>query len=49
MFDHAVSQRLLSSSNRELVLTETEIAPLLNCMSDFEPGAAEKWLDRATI
>jgi uncharacterized protein (TIGR00730 family) len=49
MFDHAVSQRLLSSSNRELVLTETEIAPLLNCMRDFEPGAAEKWLDRATI
>ena len=49
MFDHAVSQRLLSSSNRELVLTETEIAPLLNCMRDFEPAAAEKWLDRATI
>ena len=49
MLDHAVSQSLLRSANRELVLTETEIAPLLNCMRDFEPAAAEKWLDRATI
>ncbi len=47
MFDHAVSQRLLSQPNRELVLAETEIGPLLERMAAFEAGPAEKWLDRA--
>lgn len=47
LFDHAVSQRLLSRPNRDLVLIETEFGRLLDRMHDFEPGVADKWLDRA--
>jgi uncharacterized protein (TIGR00730 family) len=46
MFDRAVSARLLSSSNRELVLCDDSPEGLLDQMSVFEPGDSAKWLDR---
>jgi len=46
MFDRAVESRLLSRSNRGLVLCETSPERLLDLMAAFEPGDSEKWLDR---
>ncbi len=46
MFDRAVESRLLSRSNRDLVLCETSPVRLLDLMAAFDPGDSEKWLDR---
>jgi uncharacterized protein (TIGR00730 family) len=48
MFDRAVQERFLKQENRGIVLSHTEIAPLIRMMSNWGPVPVEKWIDRNT-
>jgi uncharacterized protein (TIGR00730 family) len=48
MFDQAVQERFLKQENRGIVLSHTEIAPLIRMMSEWSPVPVEKWIDRNT-
>lgn len=45
LFDHMVSQELLKTVNRELVLHDSTISGLLGKMIDFIPNPIPKWMD----
>lgn len=44
--DHAADERLVSASNRRLVLTEVDPGRLLDRLAEFEADPGGKWLDR---
>lgn len=46
LLDHAVQERFLKPENRRLVLARDSPAELLHALDEWQPVAAEKWLDR---
>jgi hypothetical protein len=46
LFDHAVDRRFVRPEHRALVLTHTEIAPLLDQMTAYHAQPLDKWIDR---
>jgi uncharacterized protein (TIGR00730 family) len=46
LFDHAVNQRFVRLEHRQLVLTHTQIAPLLDEMTAYHARPLDKWIDR---
>ena len=46
VFDHMVRNGFLSSSDRSLLLVETEPTTLIGRFEEYEPPAKTKWIDR---
>lgn len=45
-FDHAVTERFVATEHRNLVLTDTDPARLLDALGAWIPPTVDKWLDR---
>ncbi len=46
--DHAVEERFVKGAHRDLVITSTAPAELLDRLARFRPPRIEKWIDRAS-
>ncbi|CAN5435481.1 TIGR00730 family Rossman fold protein [soil metagenome] len=45
-FDHAVAERFVATEHRNLVLSDTDPAHLLDALAAWVPPTVDKWLDR---
>jgi len=48
MFDRAVHERFMKEENRGIILSHTDVRPLMKMMSEWRPMTVEKWIDRET-
>lgn len=49
LFDHMVGEHFLHPHNREMLLTHTDPAQLLDLMAHYRPAVVPKWLDASQL
>jgi uncharacterized protein (TIGR00730 family) len=48
MIGRAVHERFMKEESRGIILSHTEVVPLMGMMSEWRPVTVEKWIDRDT-